>query len=145
MRISDWSSDVCSSDLRSGEGALPGAHGCEHEDVERARQAGQCAREDEGLQLHAGGGHRQRAGCLLVVARADHDAPGPGPGIDRISTAARPTIPRTNRYRTHWLSMSQRFQSTGGTVVSGTRLEKLTGLRRYEWSATAKAMVVTAR
>src|SRR3546814_10258520 len=65
MRISDWSSDVCSSDLR-----LVGAA------VRRAPQRGDAGGDaGEGIGVaRAGDAHRRGRGVLLVVGVQDEDA-----------------------------------------------------------------------
>src|SRR3546814_9402688 len=64
MRISDWSSDVCSSDLRVGEQRSRPARAQEliieragHRHRDRADM-----REDEGVGRHVGKTHLRRAG-----------------------------------------------------------------------------------
>src|SRR3546814_4469733 len=56
MRISDWSSDVCSSDLHAEHGA--------HEELARARQPEPCDRPELRHQQR-----RQRSGYLVMERR----------------------------------------------------------------------------
>src|SRR3546814_1991192 len=88
MRISDWSSDVCSSDLRAEEIApLRAAERRDHH-AERARIV-----EAEEHRLAVGTDHAQEAAqvvthCVQVGPRrgAQHDAPVRVPALDRKST-----------------------------------------------------------
>src|SRR3546814_21112393 len=74
MRISDWSSDVCSSDLHPEEARAVGAPA-------HAVVAGtEAAAEDDGELRHPCAGHRRhQLGAVLgdaagLVAAADHEA-----------------------------------------------------------------------
>src|SRR3546814_346085 len=60
MRISDWSSDVCSSDLR-GQAGTEAVRGAGTRPRQSRRQAAACARVAEVLQWAADRGHPSRA------------------------------------------------------------------------------------
>src|SRR3546814_3026730 len=71
MRISDWSSDVCSSDLDTQRG--------DHEISQRACSDGRLL-QAHGAEQGAGGNDDVVAGKLAQVARAEH---ADGAGDDR--------------------------------------------------------------
>src|SRR3546814_20651433 len=62
MRISDWSSDVCSSDLRRGQALVPPACARYPEDSERAASRRR-RRQDRPICLRDAGSHARRHGC----------------------------------------------------------------------------------
>src|SRR3546814_9144935 len=75
MRISDWSSDVCSSDLVAVEVGDDRAHGRAEPALEGHRQG--LDEADLDAEAPAGGGH-----LCSDEARADHCDPT-GPGLER--------------------------------------------------------------
>src|SRR3546814_4611845 len=87
MRISDWSSDVCSSDLRARDRRLP------HPDDQRGgardrRDARRLCRRRSRADPHRGGrdggaGARRIAGAACDVERADHRRGEPAAGLVR--------------------------------------------------------------
>src|SRR3546814_14389874 len=86
MRISDWSSDVCSSDLR-GDGALLACR-----DRLRCRVAGRAVRDKMVVRgRHGGGGERA---CRHVVLRPDR------PGSRRAGAGADRAVAAPGEYRT---------------------------------------------
>src|SRR3546814_7290497 len=83
MRISDWSSDVCSSDLRfrgvAGEGRFPPRRPQRVDRGERADRTG-CVREESVQPIW----HIERAVCVCRVGRAaahDRGEPALQPGL----------------------------------------------------------------
>src|SRR3546814_15649710 len=81
MRISDWSSDVCSSDLRGaqqGAGKGVGGAGVERVDVVDGGVEQLCQRD----HVVAGGGLVQADADRSVVDAAQVDAGLRGPGVD---------------------------------------------------------------
>src|SRR3546814_9883383 len=85
MRISDWSSDVCSSDLQFADAAAGGGH-----ELERQRLALGVV-PDAALQLGPAGGVEQRGGLggvvgvrlhILVVNPVERRGAGMGDGLE---------------------------------------------------------------
>src|SRR3546814_13049268 len=98
MRISDWSSDVCSSDLGDLDRAIEAAiGGFDPQGIERGALVGPLEVIDQGLDLHRGqtvgqiaGRQRRRANSAHQLAVAidlrdlvDVGALGPGGGVDQ--------------------------------------------------------------
>src|SRR3546814_17413211 len=82
MRISDWSSDVCSSDLRH-VGAHAGAPGYEitRADLEQAaRVAGIAIRRGDAVLVRTGWGRHWDDGTTYL----DFEGGMPGPGVEAI-------------------------------------------------------------
>src|SRR3546814_19484531 len=103
MRISDWSSDVCSSDLQTAdyrpvaniENRLPGAPGSalNHDTIgiiARASDghvAAACTTSGMAFKMRGRVGDSPQAGCGLFVERGVGAAVSPGVGAEVIRTA----------------------------------------------------------
>src|SRR3546814_11737256 len=92
MRISDWSSDVCSSDLGCRDGAGPGAGAPEG----HHRQQGEDQGEEAGQVTQGGGAgdaeqRRQHHGCLEEIDLAGKVAEGQEEALKNTSKRSRTT------------------------------------------------------
>src|SRR3546814_3192672 len=98
MRISDWSSDVCSSDLPAGDGRQRGGIGAENP---RTEADGRNKRQfSQGVKFALG----------KAALRSGHDRPGPciprGAGTNRLQRLGdRPSLARSEEHTSELQSL----------------------------------------